>query len=277
MPLSAGGRNRKQRTARTVLLTVLVLLAIVSGMLAWRFREEIKAFGVSRQYSTKELEDQLAGNDQTIRDAVEASSDVTVRAPTDEEREALRDGSLTQEELIDRLTGSNAATEPKPPAEQTGTAADPAKSDSTKPTGNQPVPDKPEKPAETKPEPTAEQKDYQKKLSALVAQVYVLREEYVGALEDMEAAAKADYNALPESQRTSTKLAPLVSDYLARATGLEKECDGRMDGIIAEMEKLIKENNGDMSLTDTVFNTYVNEKSLKKAWYLSRLQEKGLI
>lgn len=258
-------------------LTVFVLLTAVFGILAWRFREEIWAFSVSRQYSTKELEDQLAGNDQTIRDAVEASSDVTVRAPTDEEREALRDGSLTQEELIDRLTGSNAATEPKPPAEQTGTAADPAKPDSAKPTGNQPVPDKPEKPAETKPEPTAEQKDYQKKLSALVAQVYVLREEYVGALEDMEASAKADYNALPESQRTSTKLAPLVSDYLARATGLEKECDGRMDGIIAEMEKLIKENNGDMSLTDTVFNTYVNEKSLKKAWYLSRLQEKGLI
>ena len=263
-------------------LTVFVLLTAVFGILAWRFREEIRAFSVSRQYSTKELEDQLAGNDQTIRDAVEASSDVTVRAPTDEERKALRDGSLTQEELIDRLTGSNAATEPKPPAEQTGTAADPAKPDSAKPdsakpTGNQPVPDKPEKPAETKPEPTAEQKDYQKKLSALVAQVYVLREEYVGALEDMEAAAKADYNALPESQRTSTKLAPLVSDYLTRATGLEKECDGRMDGIIAEMEKLIKENNGDMSLTDTVFNTYVNEKSLKKAWYLSRLQEKGLI
>ena len=277
MPLSAGGRNRKRGTARTVLLTVLVLLAIASGMLAWRFREEIKAFDVSRQYSTKELEDQLAGNDQTIRDAVEASSDVTVRAPTDEEREALRDGSLTQEELIDRLTGSNATTVPKPPAEQTGTAADSAKSGGSEPTEDQPEPTEPERPVETKPEPTAEQKDYQKKLSALVAQVYVLREEYVGALEDMEAAAKADYKALPESQRTSKKLAPLVSDYLAKATRLEKECDGRMDGIIAEMEKLIKENNGDMSLTDTVFNTYVNEKSLKKAWYMSRLQEKGLI
>ena len=258
-------------------LTVFVLLTAVFGILAWRFREEIRAFSVSRQYSTKELEDQLAGNDQTIRDAVEASSDVTVRAPTDEEREALRDGSLTQEELIDRLTGSNAATEPKPPVEQTGTAADPAKPDSAKPTGNQPVPDKPEKPAETKPEPTAEQKDYQKKLSALVAQVYVLREEYVGALEDMEAAAKADYNALPESQRTSTKLAPLVSDYLAKAAKLEEECDGKMDSIVTEMRTLITENNGDMSLLDTVVYSYANEKSLKKAWYMSRLQEKGLV
>ena len=50
-----------------------------------------------------------------------------------------------------------------------------------------------------------------------------------------------------------------------------------MDAIIAQMETLIQANNGDMSLTDTVFNTYVNEKSLKKAWYMSRLQEKGLI
>ena len=50
-----------------------------------------------------------------------------------------------------------------------------------------------------------------------------------------------------------------------------------MDAVIAEMERLIKENNGDMSLTDTVFDTYVKEKSIKKAWYLSRLKEKGLV
>lgn len=256
MPLSAGGRNRKRGTARTVLLTVLALLAIASGMLAWRFREEIKAFGVSRQYSTKELEDQLAGNDQTIRDAVEASSDVTVRAPTDEEREALRDGSLTQEELVNRLTGG-------------GQSAAPA----SKPEGAK----EPEKEEDSNAETARKQEEYQQKLSALIAKVYVLREEYTNALEDMETAAKADYYALPDGQRSVSKLAPLVSSYLAKATALEKECDGKMDEVIAEMERLIKENNGDMSLADTVFNTYVKEKSIKKAWYLSRLKEKGLV
>ena len=276
MPLSAGGRNRKRGTAWTVLLTVLVLLAAVLGLLAWRFREEIRAFGVSRQYSTKELEEQLSGNDQTIRDAVEASSDVTVRAPTDEEREALRSGSLTQEELIDRLTGGNTAGS-EPSAGQTGMAAEPAKPNRSEQVENQAEPGAPEKPEETKPEPAAEQKDYQKRLSALVAQVYILREEYVGALEDMEESAKADYKALPESQRTSKKLAPLVSDYLSKAAKLEEECDGRMDSIVTEMRTLITENNGDMSLLDTVVYTYANEKSLKKAWYMSRLQEKGLI
>lgn len=251
--MSADGRRKKRKTARAVLLIVLAVLVLAVGLLAWRFRKEIQAFTISRQYSTAELENQLAENDQTIRDAVEASSDVTVRAPTDEEREALRDGSLTQEELIGRLTGESAA----------------GSSDSAPETA---APE--EQPAEQAP---AEPPEYQKQLSALIAQVYVLREEYLAALENMEVSAKADYRALSDSQRTAGKLASLVSDYIGRATRLEKECDGKMDAIIAQMETLIQANNGDMSLTDTVFNTYVNEKSLKKAWYMSRLQEKGLI
>ena len=180
---------------------------------------------------------------------MDASDDITVRAPTDEEKQALRDGTLTRDELVGCLTGGeeNAASGTKP--------------------------EEAEKPSE---QPDAQQ-EYQKALSALVAKVYVLREEYTNALEDMEEAAKADYYALPSGQRSASKLAPLVSSYLAKATALEKECDGKMDVIIAEMEQLIKENNGDMSLTDTVFDTYVKEKSLKKAWYLSRLQEKGLV
>lgn len=251
--MSAEGRGKKHKTARSVLLIVLAVLVLVVGLLAWRFRKEIQAFAISRQYSTAELEGQLAENDQTIRDAVEASSDVTVRAPTEEEREALRDGSLSQEELIGRLTGESAA----------------GSSDSAPETA---APE--EQPAEQAP---AEPPEYQKQLSALIAQVYVLREEYLAALDNMETSAKADYRALSDSQRTAGKLASLVSDYIGRATRLEKECDGKMDAIIAQMETLIQANNGDMSLTDTVFNTYVNEKSLKKAWYMSRLQEKGLI
>lgn len=231
------------------MLTVLALVVLALGALAWRFREELRAFQIARQYSTGELQEQLDGTDQTIRDAVDASSDIAVRAPTDEEKQALRDGTMTQDELVGRLTGGE---------EKAASDAKPAET---------------EKPAE---EPDAQQ-EYQKALSALIAKVYVLREEYTNALEDMETAARADYYALPDGQRSAAKLAPLVSSYLAKATALEKECDGKMDAVIAEMEQLIKENNGDMSLTDTVFDTYVKEKSLKKAWYLSRLQEKGLV
>ena len=69
----------------------------------------------------------------------------------------------------------------------------------------------------------------------------------------------------------------MTGGYLSKASALEKECDGKMDEIVSAMETLIKENSGDMSLVDTVVYTYANEKSLKKAWYMSKLEEKGLV
>ena len=247
------------------MLVLLALVLLAAGALAWRFNDELRAFWISRQYSTGELEEQLGETEQTISSAVDALEDITVRAPTQEEKKALQDGEITQEELIEKLTGGTASPTA---AAETPAAQDPAA----------------ETPAQTAapessaaPDAKESGQQYQKKLSELIAKVYVLREEYTNALAGMEASAKSDYYALPESQRTASKLAPLVSSYLAKATALEKECDGKMDELIAEMEKLISDNGGDMSLTDTVFDTYVKEKSLKKAWYMSRLQEKGLI
>ena len=50
-----------------------------------------------------------------------------------------------------------------------------------------------------------------------------------------------------------------------------------MDEIVRAMEKLLRENEGDLGLVDTVVYTYANEKSLKKSWYLSKLEQKGLL
>lgn len=262
--MGKGKKRTKGRAIRTAALCFLAAVVLAGGGLAWRFRAEIKAFAVSRQYSSAELEEQLADNDETIRSAVDASPDVTVRPPTEEERQALREGSLTQDELVGRLTGESSASD----TDSTGTAGNAAVTPSQTAQSNTGS-------SGTKPDPA--DAAYQEKLSQLIAKVYVLREEYVTALDNLEAAAKADYSALPKAQRTNAKLASMVSDYLARGTELEKQCDSKMHAIVAEMEDLISENNGDMTLADTVFNTYINEKSLKKAWYMSRLQEKGLI
>ena len=247
--MSTVRKTRKGKTVWVVLGSLLALLVLVGGSLVWHFRDEIKAYQISQKYTSSELEDQLNGNDETIRDAVDAAEGVTVRAPTEEERQALQDGTLSEEELAERLTGSTeSGGEPQTPT--SGGSATP--SDTAK-------------------------EAYQKQLSALVARVYVLREQYVNTLAGMESAAKAEYHAIPEAERTRSKLLSLVSRYLDQASTLEKECDAKMDGIVSEMEQLIQENNGDMSLLDTVVYSYANEKSLKKAWYMSRLQEKGLI
>ena len=236
-----------------LLLAVTLVLGLVLAGLYWWQRENLKAVKDAVSYTSEELEEKLTENQQAIRDAVESAPEVVVREVTEEERQALRDGSLTQEELTDRLVT---------PAEQSGQQV-PAKAEQT-----------PQAPAE-QPKPAGDA--YQKVLSAIVAKVYVLREEYTITLDNMYEAAKAEYIAMPEAQRTKSNLAKMAGRYLDEATDLEKECDSRMDAIVAEMEKLIRENKGDMSLVDTVVYTYANEKSLKKSWYMSKLEEKGLI
>ena len=254
--------SRRKRQIKPVVLSLLGALAIFSlalGAIAWHFRSEINALSVARKYSSQELEDQLAGNDQAIQDAVNAVPDVTVRTPTEEERKALQEGTLTQEELIQRITEIPAQEQPS----QDGKTPEPAAPETT--------------PSATTPVQPQDQTAYQKELSSLVAKVYVLREEYTGALANLESAAKAEYRAIPQEQRTTKRLASLASGYLSKATELEKQCDRQMEAVITDMETLIGKNNGDMSLPQTVYDSYAQEKSLKKAWYMSRLQEKGLI
>ena len=241
---------------KTILCTILVLLAVSLAGLFWWQRDNLKAIHAATQHTSAELEEKLEENQQMIQEAVKAAGEVTVGEITEEDRQAFRDGSMTQEQLVERLTNGGEGEPREEPAS------------TSRPESDGTPPPEPPKPAEN---------TYQKELSALIAKVYVLREEYTLALDTMYADAKAEYLALPAEKRTKTHLLKMARGYLSRAFALEKECDGKMDEIVRAMEKLLRENNGDLGLVDTVVYTYANEKSLKKSWYMSKLEQKGLI
>ena len=241
---------------KTILCTILVLLAVSLAGLFWWQRDNLKAIHAATQHTSAELEEKLEENQQMIQEAVKAAGEVTVGEISEEDRQAFRDGSITQEELVERLTNGGEGEPREEPA------------NTSRPESDGTPPPEPPKPAEN---------TYQKELSALIARVYVLREEYTLALDTMYADAKAEYLALPAEKRTKTHLLKMARGYLSRASALEKECDGKMDEIVRAMEKLLRENDGDLGLVDTVVYTYANEKSLKKSWYMSKLEQKGLI
>ena len=241
---------------KTILCTILVLLAVSLAGLFWWQRDNLKAIHAATQHTSAELEEKLEENQQMIQEAVKAAGEVTVGEISEEDRQAFRDGSMTQEQLVERLTNGGEGEPREEPAS------------TSRPESDGTPPPEPPKPAEN---------TYQKELSALIAKVYVLREEYTLALDTMYADAKAEYLALPAEKRTKTHLLKMARGYLSRAFALEKECDGKMDEIVRAMEKLLRENDGDLGLVDTVVYTYANEKSLKKSWYMSKLEQKGLI
>lgn len=184
---------------------------------------------------------------------------VSVREPTDEERKALADGSLTMEDLFEDLVNDAVVC---PPDDEGGV-------NETSPTGN----DTPIHTIQPKPIQT----EYERRLAEIIAEVYILREEYILTLENMYTEAEKALTELVAREHTENEVLSMVSSYMLKATELENQCDGKIDIIVEKLETLIKSNNGDMSLVDTLIETYINEKAIKKAWYIERLEEKGLV
>ena len=89
---------------KTILCTILVLLAVSLAGLFWWQRDNLKAIQAATQHTSAELEEKLEENQQMIQEAVKAAGEVTVGEISEEDRQAFRDGSMTQEELVERLT-----------------------------------------------------------------------------------------------------------------------------------------------------------------------------
>ena len=241
---------------------VLAGLLLTVGAVAYWQRNNVDALLKATRYSADEIEEKRKENQQKVQEKVDAQPALTVRDLTEEERQALREGSITQEELTEKLVE---AVKPQPTPATSAPAQTPVSSALAE------TPPSAEQPAAL--EPTRWEKD----LSALIARVYVLREEYTIALDNMQSEAKAEYRAMAAEERTKTALMKFARGYVTRALELEKECDAQMDDVVSRMETIIRENKGDMTLVDTVVETYASEKSLKKAWYMAELEKRGWI
>ena len=124
---------------------------------------------------------------------------------------------------------------------------------------------------------STEKSEYDLRLDEIMADANALRDEYVVKLETMYTDAETSLTELVDNEGSDDDVASLVSEYLTEATVLEQQCDAKFDAIVNELEQLIKANDGDKGLLDDLIETYITEKATKKAWYIDRLEEKGLI
>lgn len=262
----------KQRWV-VLIVVLLVIAAVLAGLYLWQ-QENLKAAANARKYTQQELREQLADSRGSVEETLEQHPEITVRDLNDEERKALRSGELTPQELIAILTqpkdSGAKAPEETPAPESTPAPVSPAPQVTAAPSVPAPTP------TEAPHEPTPEE-IYQTKLSELVAQVYVMREQYTAQLDAMVAQAKAEYHAMPESERTKSKLLSWATGYIAKANDLERQCDDQMEAILGSMNALITEYGGDSSLVTTMANSYANEKRIQKSIYIQELEKRGIM
>ncbi len=104
-------------------------------------------------------------------------------------------------------------------------------------------------------------------------ELYSLKAYYLGQIGQMEAAVKKEYAKLPKEEKNLVGKQALVNKYMSTALALLSQCDAQVEELLAELKGDLEELNADTTIIKTIRNAYENEKTLKKAYYLSLLGE----
>ncbi len=231
----------KHKKRRLFLLVLLGALLLCAALFLIANRGNITALWHGLFHSEEELAQRLEENNSSLRDIISAEPDISIRDITDEEREALRDGSLTPEELTDLLLGRETTTpadsetspeqEPESESEPPVTAAPSPETEQASAAVTTPSTSAPKLPesttaastptvttsavttAETKaasttaaseapnPSPSTVASDYEEQLNAIIARTIVLREEFLLMLDELEKEAIWEYECMTAEQR----------------------------------------------------------------------------
>lgn len=300
-------KKQKMVKRRWIIAAIVILVMIVIlGVLYLMQQDNLKAAANAKKYTQEQLLEKKEENRQAVEAALEKQyPELHVRDLTDQERAALRDGTLSREEIISALlgldergteNGETHSTEPPAPTQEPvletpAPTEEPTPSQTTAPTvgpnpapsaapTETPLPMETPLPTETaipEPEPPPPPDPYSEELASIVAEVYVMREEYIALLDGMMARAKAEYSVKPESERTHSKLVKWAAGYVTEAAGLEKECDARMDTVLAEVKALAEKYGEDTGIVDTLAGFYAEEKSIQKSLYIQELERRGIL
>ncbi len=280
-------RNSKKTLIIIIAAVIVVALAIPAFFLIRNYRY-VKLISDALKYSGKTSESSEQ-NEQRMNELKDKLTDSPIGSLTKEQLEMLERGELTEQDAIDIILGrykgdkdptqgttdptsgttepSQGTAEPDPGTTSGSSGSTSGSSGSTSGSSGS-----------TSGSGTSAAVDpvKQERINELVANVYVVRDSFSKRIDDTLEAARAEYKAIPSSQRNTAALKGLLDKYGKIADELETECDRKMDEILDELEVLIAETGGDKSLVSQVAYAYATEKSIKKAYYIDLYKNKLL-
>lgn len=224
-----------KKGAKIALGAVAVLAAAGAAAAVWQWNNlNALRYGLTLDQDT--LDQRLEENQTVLNEAMDQYeiSDYTF---TEEEVSQLTEGAVSAQEAAKKLL--------------------------EQPTQETPRPEQPEQ------APQADHAQEEAEIRELIATMYVLRATYVGKLEAVVQSAIDEYTA---GEHTSENRTRVVRGKLDELIAMEKECDGEVAAVVSRLRELLKATGQDDSLARQVEETYQEEKSLKKAYYLNEFR-----
>ena len=235
------------------------------------------------------LRGMAAGIPETLPDASADSTQVTL---TDDELDKLLSGEITLEELTGETAASGSGEQEasaSAPQQEAGTASSPANSD-TSPAASASRTESSSTASSSKQENTTstsssstaaateksasssgkQEAGYEAEVKALLRQLYSVKARAEAELNSCIAGAKAEFKALPESQRTQARKISIVLARSGRLYAMQASYDKEVGSIVSQMRAVLTANGQSTALADQAMASY---KAQKSAMY-SRLTAK---
>lgn len=277
---------KKKKIIKITLLSILAVIVVTLGALGIRYRnivrivfnwDNIVSFVNSRK-STDEIEKKMETNKAKMEKIAEENPLINIRGElTAEEAKAYAEGKITQEEAV-RIVKGDATLEEILAAKEPKEEPEPEEKPADEKTGQKPSDVKSEEPVKTdtpKKDETVETQAPAKneetdKVSALVAELYVVQADFISRLEALGDQAYADYKACHYDRN---QIVTIVDSYTGTVGTMEAECDAKVRALLKELETELKAVGGDLGLVKEIRDYYYDEKSLKKSYYLNKMND----
>ena len=215
---------------------VFLCIAIVcGGVFVWQ-KDHIMAVINAIKYSDEELSQKLITSQEDLKQTVEEFAGEELREYTDEELSQIERGEVTKDEVMAKII--NEAVEKKIS----------------------------QKAPEAENEKKTNEQEAEIIINEHIAQMYSLKSSYLGQIDAMLATASAEYYSMAEggAKGKETKQV-LIPKYMGILSGLEKQCDAKVEGILSSLTKELKARNHSLDIVKTIRSAYENEKSIKMA------------
>ena len=243
-----------KKKKKIIIVSCLVLLLIL-GWFAYKNWNSIDAIVHSLNTTEEETVREIEQTKEELSYYLETEENITVRELTEEESKALSEGTITEDEAIELMTGKKTDPEKEPsetkaPKPQEGTESETSQ------------------PAKTPEESSGD------RVSELIAKLYVEKSKYLNKLDDIEASVRAEYLSDPHNwESKSAAKKDLLKKYLPEVAAWEKTCDSTVYGTLDEIRAELRKSGKDESIVDTMKKAYLEEKKLKKTYFINRYMD----
>lgn len=102
-------------------------------------------------------------------------------------------------------------------------------------------------------------------IDKIISRIYLLRAEYLNALDNLVAEAKTAVSSVSPKELTISKKLELAEIFTGKGVALESQCDAKMESLISQLKSELEKINGDMNVISDIRAVYESEKKLKKS------------